>query len=54
MIKKLTLVLVALIGGTAISRADAPNIILILTDDQGWSQRSGLMEYDGRCDSLEP
>jgi arylsulfatase A-like enzyme len=24
--------------------ADSPNIILILTDDQGWSQRSGLMD----------
>ncbi len=27
-------------------RADAPNIVLILTDDQGWSQRSGLMDPD--------
>lgn len=24
--------------------ADPPNIVLILTDDQGWSQRSGLMD----------
>lgn len=24
--------------------ADSPNIILVLTDDQGWSQRSGLMD----------
>ena len=24
--------------------ADSPNLILILTDDQGWSQRSGLMD----------
>ena len=24
--------------------ADSPNIVLILTDDQGWSQRSGLMD----------
>ena len=25
-------------------RAESPNIILVLTDDQGWSQRSGLMD----------
>lgn len=29
---------------TTILRAESPNIILILTDDQGWSQRSGLMD----------
>ena len=26
--------------------AESPNILLILTDDQGWSQRSGLMDPD--------
>ncbi len=26
--------------------ADSPNIVLILTDDQGWSQRSGAMHPD--------
>ena len=33
-----------LFGFTAALQADSPNIILILTDDQGWSQRSGLMD----------
>ena len=27
-----------------IAAAESPNLILILTDDQGWSQRSGLMD----------
>ena len=37
-------------------RAESPNIILILTDDQGWSQRSGLMDpevEDSGSDYLE-
>ena len=33
--------LLAGLGATALA---APNIILILTDDQGWSQTSGLMD----------
>lgn len=44
MTPKLFFLLVCLIGGTAALQADSPNIILILTDDQGWSQRSGLMD----------
>ncbi|GAB5406439.1 MAG: hypothetical protein Aurels2KO_46700 [Aureliella sp.] len=44
MIKQLSCLLAALFGFTASVRADSPNIILILTDDQGWSQRSGLMD----------
>lgn len=44
MIKQLPGLLAALFGFTASLRADSPNIILILTDDQGWSQRSGLMD----------
>jgi arylsulfatase A-like enzyme len=43
-IKKLYCLLITLFGFTAVLRADSPNIILILTDDQGWSQRSGLMD----------
>ena len=43
MIKQLYCLL-ALFGSTAALQADSPNIILILTDDQGWSQRSGLMD----------
>jgi arylsulfatase A-like enzyme len=39
----LTFILLAFALTTAL-RADSPNIILILTDDQGWSQRSGLMD----------
>lgn len=35
-----------LLGFTPAIHADSPNIILILTDDQGWSQRSGLMDPD--------
>ena len=31
-------------GFTVALQAGSPNIILILTDDQGWSQRSGLMD----------
>ena len=44
MIKQLTCLLAILFGFTAAALADSPNIILILTDDQGWSQQSGLME----------
>ena len=44
MIKQLYCLLVTLFGFTASLQADSPNIILILTDDQGWSQRSGLMD----------
>ena len=44
MIKQLYCLLVTLFGFTAALQADSPNIILILTDDQGWSQRSGLMD----------
>ncbi|MDC0284044.1 sulfatase-like hydrolase/transferase [Mariniblastus sp.] len=44
MIKKLYCLLITLFGFTAVLQADSPNIILILTDDQGWSQRSGLMD----------
>ena len=46
MIKKLSCLLATLFGFTAALQADSPNIILILTDDQGWSQRSGLMDPD--------
>ena len=46
MIKKLSCLLATLLGFTAALQADPPNIILILTDDQGWSQRSGLMDPD--------
>ena len=42
--KKLRCLLTSLFGLTAGLQADSPNIILILTDDQGWSQRSGLMD----------
>lgn len=42
--KKLRCLLTSLFGLTAVLQADSPNIILILTDDQGWSQRSGLMD----------
>ena len=42
--KKLRYLLTSLFGLTAALQADSPNIILILTDDQGWSQRSGLMD----------
>lgn len=41
---KLCFLLTTLIGFTAALQAESPNIILILTDDQGWSQRSGLMD----------
>ena len=44
MIRKLSCLLATLFGFTAALQADPPNIILILTDDQGWSQRSGLMD----------
>jgi len=44
MMKQLYCLLVTLFGFTATLQADSPNIILILTDDQGWSQRSGLMD----------
>ena len=46
MIKKLSCLLATLFGFTAALQADPHNIILILTDDQGWSQRSGLMDPD--------
>ena len=36
--------LFALLHMSETAAADSPNIILILTDDQGWSQRSGLMD----------
>ena len=42
--KLLSSLLATLFGFTAALLADSPNIILILTDDQGWSQRSGLMD----------
>ena len=41
---KLCFLLTILLGFTTTLQADSPNIILILTDDQGWSQRSGLMD----------
>ena len=42
-LKALTISIV--LGVAAVqTNADSPNIILILTDDQGWSQRSGLMD----------
>lgn len=44
MTKQLSLLWATLFGFTAVLLADSPNIILILTDDQGWSQRSGLMD----------
>ena len=43
-IKRLYCLLTILFGSTVALQADSPNIILILTDDQGWSQRSGLMD----------
>lgn len=42
--KQLYCLLATLFVFTGALRADSPNIILILTDDQGWSQRSGLMD----------
>ena len=44
MIKQLFCLLGILFAFNTTLRADSPNIILILTDDQGWSQRSGLMD----------
>ena len=44
MTKQLSFLWATLFGFTAVLLADSPNIILILTDDQGWSQRSGLMD----------
>lgn len=41
---KIYCLLTILFGFIATLQADSPNIILILTDDQGWSQRSGLMD----------
>ena len=43
---KTSFILIALFGVITALQADSPNIILILTDDQGWSQRSGLMDPD--------
>lgn len=40
----LTVILLMLAGSSF--AADSPNIVLILTDDQGWSQRSGAMHPD--------
>lgn len=42
--QQLFCLLAVLCGFTVSLKADSPNIILILTDDQGWSQRSGLMD----------
>ena len=44
MMKQLFYPLAILIAFNTAVQADSPNIILILTDDQGWSQRSGLMD----------
>ncbi len=44
MLKQLFYPLAILIAFNTAVQADSPNIILILTDDQGWSQRSGLMD----------
>ena len=44
--RKLLSLTLFLFGSTSFLQADPPNIILILTDDQGWSQRSGLMDPD--------
>ncbi|MDF1862348.1 MAG: sulfatase-like hydrolase/transferase [Verrucomicrobiales bacterium] len=41
---KIHCLLTILLGFATALQADSPNIILILTDDQGWSQRSGLMD----------
>ena len=43
---KTSFILIALFGVITALQAVSPNIILILTDDQGWSQRSGLMDPD--------
>lgn len=43
---KTSFILIALFGVITALQADSLNIILILTDDQGWSQRSGLMDPD--------
>ena len=50
------ILLAAFVSLTLSIRAESPNIILILTDDQGWSQRSGLMDpeiADSGSDYLE-
>ena len=44
MTRNLLSLFLVLFGSISFLWADAPNIILILTDDQGWSQRSGLMD----------
>jgi len=41
---KLCFLLTILLGFPTTLQADSPNIILILPDDPGWSQRSGLMD----------
>ena len=46
MIRNFLSLILVLFGSMSLLWADAPNIILILTDDQGWSQRSGLMDPD--------
>ena len=56
MTSKSLILLIALVFCAIASRAESPNIILILTDDQGWSQRSGLMDpevADSGSDYLE-
>ncbi len=39
-----TLILLALLSSSALSAENPPNIVLILTDDQGWSQMSTPMD----------
>lgn len=41
----LAVVILLVFGGSSFA-TDRPNIVLILTDDQGWSQRSGAMHPD--------
>ena len=55
-IGKNLILLAAFVSLSLSVRAESPNIILILTDDQGWSQRSGLMDpevADSGSDYLE-
>ena len=46
MIRFFALLTTVFFGGLSALQAEAPNIVLILTDDQCWSQRSGLMDPD--------